>query len=449
MDRPQVAVALSVISTNLRLPRVRARRVVSVALSAVLTAFLVACDSAAPPRPTTAPPAETPPAEPPPTLLGTWETVSYGRDDDGAVDEKETTTLTITATHFFERNHVQDADGRTRDKSDRAGTASHTGNSVTKTFVDDDGMVSVDKEYVLAGDGDVLLIHHWGDDGPVDGFDRFVRVADAPAATGQPSTLRGTWQRYAAWEDDEDGWIEQVRTVTFTGNRFIVNTVRFSTDNGEVVRTWPDQGGWTDNGTSVTKKVFEDGQERSIEKQYVIVGDLLAVNPWWADDPLDELDVFMRVQDPLPGGVLGSWTCGDTWTRDGEEFHANWIFTFGESSFTDDYRMSTPRRDTFYFTGSARYDDEGGFVFVTGQQAAQTIDGSADEDFDSAQYEGHVLRYAYAPTGKPDEIILSPAGRELTYDDDTSTWTENQDYPYGDYLFRLGRNTNETTECFS
>lgn len=447
MDRHLVAVALNVIATNLRLPRTKARRVVSVALVAVLTAFLVGCDSAAPPTPTTAPPAE-PPAEPPPTLLGTWETVYYGHDDEGAVDEKETTTLTFTETHFFERNHVQDADGRTRHKYDRAGTLSHTGNSVTKTFVDDDGTISVEKEYVLAGDGDVLLIHHWGDDGPADTFDRFIRVAAAPTAPAQPSTLRGTWQRYGAWEDDEDGWVEEVRTVTFTGTRFITHTMRISTDNRELVRTESGQGGWTDNGSSVTKRVFEDDQERSVEKQYVLAGDLLAINPWWADDPLDELDVFIRVPDPLPGGVLGSWTCQDTWTRDGEEFHASWIFTFGESSFTDDFRMSHPRTETFNLTGDARYDEDG-FVFVTGQQATQTIDGSADENFDSAQYEGHVLRYAYAPTGKPDEIVLSPNGSELMYDRVSSTWTENEGHPYGDYNFRLGRQVNETTECFS
>lgn len=446
MDRPLVTAASCAVATNLRLQRMQASLVSRVALAAVLTAFLAGCDSAAPPRPTTAP---EPPPEPPPTILGTWETVYYGYDDAGAVDAKETITLTIAETHFFERNHVQDADGRTRHKFDRAGTLSHTDTSVTKAFVDDDGPISVEKEYVLAGDGDVLLIHHWGADGLAVGFDRFIRVAEAPMASGQPSTLRGTWQRYVAWEDDEDGWIEQVRTVTFTGTRFIVDTVRVSTDNGEVVRTWPDQGGWTDNGTSVTKSVFEDGQERTVEKQYVIVGDLLAINPWWADDPLDELDVFVRVQDPLPGGVLGSWTCGDTWTRDGDEFQANWVFTFGESSFTDDFRMSSPRRDTFSLTGGARYDDEEGFVFVTVQQAAQTIDGSADESFDSAQYEGHVLRYAFAPTGNPDEIVLSPAEKELRYDDEASTWTENEDSPYGSYHFRLGRKANETTECFS
>ena len=224
MDRPPVTVASCAVATNLRLPRMQASLVSRVALAAVLTAFLVGCNSAAPPRPKTAPPSEPPPAEPPPTLLGTWETVYYGRDDDGAVDAKETTTLTITETHFFERNHVQDTDGRTRHKYGRAGTVSHTGTTVTKTFVDDDGMVSVEKEYVLAGD--VLLIHHWGDDGPVDGFDRFVRVADAPAATGEPSTLRGTWIRYTAWEDDEDGWIEDVRTVTFAATRFIGHTAR-------------------------------------------------------------------------------------------------------------------------------------------------------------------------------------------------------------------------------
>ena len=139
-----------------------------------------------------------------PSLLGTWETIYYGHDDEGNVDEVETVTLTFTETHFFEWNHIQDAGGRTRHKNDQAGTAIHSDTSVTKTFVDDDRVVSVPKDYILAGDGNILLIHHWGDDRPTNGFDRFTRVADPPMTTGQLS-LWGTWQRYIAWEDDEHG----------------------------------------------------------------------------------------------------------------------------------------------------------------------------------------------------------------------------------------------------
>ena len=384
-----------------------------------------------------------------PTLLGTWETVFYDRDDEGTIDAKETVTLTLTETHFFELNHVQDRDGRTRYRGDQAGSVSYTDTTVTKAFVyDRDGVqvpMSVEKEYYLASNGEVLFIHHWYDDESTTRFDQFTRVAAAPMADSQPSMLRGTWQQVHAWDDDEDGWIEQVRTLTFTGTRFIVDNARSSTDDGEFLFRWSDEGGWADNGTSVTTIRFEDGQEHSVDKQYVLAGDLLAINPWWDDNPNQRLEVFTRVQDPMPGGVLGSWTCEVTYTtRDGKEGHLSYSFTFGESSFVEDFDRTGK---TFDLAGSPRYDDENNFIFVTVQQAALTLDGSTAEGFDLTEWIGHEIRYAWAPTGRPDQLVLSGYWRELEYDDGTKTWKEHEEYPYGSYYLLLGRQA--TTMCWS
>ena len=374
----------------------------------------------------------------PPTILGTWETTYHGYDDDGNVDETETITLTFTATHFFEWYHTQDAAGRTRHKYDNAGTVIHSDTSVTKTFVDDDRMISVSKDYFLAGDGDVLMIHRWGDDNPADGFDRFTRVADAPMTPTQPSTLRGTWQRSTAWDDDEDGWIEQLVTLTFTATRFISHQVRFDTDTDsrEILHTGSEQGGWTGHGTSVTRVILEDDQEHSVDKQYVIVGDLLAINPWDAGEPLEELDVFTRVHDPV-SDLVGRWV------QDFEDENEAWnvTLTIGADGsfrrvFTRNRPLDTDRLKSLDVTGTYELDAAEKFILVT---ITSTVgDGelwmAPDFPFWSP---GERLRFAYAPSNNPDLILMSMPWWEQRYDHDQGMKVDRPENRYGAYWDRL------------
>ena len=63
-----------------------------------------------------------------------------------------------------------------------------------------------------------------------------------------------------------------------------------------------------------------------VDKQYVLAGDLLAINPWGANEPRENLHVFTRVQDPIPGGIEGVWTgVGDT---------SNWTIVLTPTQFT-------------------------------------------------------------------------------------------------------------------
>ena len=178
-------------------------------------------------------------------------------------------------------------------------------------------MISVVKDYFLAVDGDVLLVHHWGDDEQTEGFDRFRRVADAPMTADQPSTLRGTWRRYAAWDDDEAGWIEELETITFTGTRFIAHGVQVNTDNDEILDTWAWQGGWIDNGASITRS--EPGHV-DVDKHYVLAGDLLAINPWGDNEPREVVSSpVCRIQHPgasrASGPVLETTVIGPSCSR--------------------------------------------------------------------------------------------------------------------------------------
>ena len=351
-----------------------------------------------------------------PTLLGTWERVHYGRDDEGIVDEKTTTSLTLTETHFFEQNHVQDVDDRTRHRYDQAGTVSHTGTTVTKSFVDDDedGAISVDKDYFLVADGDVLLIHHWGDDETTEGFDRFTRVADASMTAGQ---LRGTWQRRAAWDDDEEGWIEELETITFTGTRFIAHGVRSNTDNGDILDTWSWQGGWTDNGTSITRS---EAGHVDVDKQYVLAGDLLAINPWGDNEPREDLDVFTRLQDPIPGGMEGVWAgVGD---------NSNWTIALTPTQFTATI-LRRPEFADFVLTGTYQVNLEELFIMVTVEDAL--ADGASILAIDEHWWKGQVSRWAFAPTDSPTTIVVSDHWQEQILEG--QEYVRHPEHPYGNY----------------
>ena len=396
----------------------------------------------APPEPD---PEPTPQVQP--TLLGTWEKVHYSRDDEGVVDEKETTALIFTETHFFEMNHVQDADGRTRHKYDDAGTVSRTDTTVTKSFVDDDRMISVDKDYFLAADGDVLLIHTWGDGEPVDGFDRFTRVADAPMTAGQTSTPHGTWQRRSAWEDVENGWVENVLTLTFTGTRFITYTVMFNTDNDETLNTWSDQGGWTGNGASVTKTFLEDDQEHSVDKRYVLAGDLLAIDHWWSDEPRQELDVFTRVQDPIPGGMVGSWQF-EWWVgdRDNEDESDDLLFTLtaevgGESITLVLERHRSGERDYIRtIEATWEFDPVEWFMNLTIIQATD-VEGEEEPEVDDhpAWAPGTTRRIALAPSAIPDHVRVSYLWDEEQWNDVQGQLVARPDNPFGNYWMEWER----------
>ena len=377
---------------------------------------------------------------PPPTLLGTWERVTTDRDDSGAIVRTETFTLMFTETHYFEWGKTLDADGRVLDSGDGAGkvSLSDTSNTVTKTYDDDGEVFSVDKEYLYAGDGDVLVIHEWGSDNPAEErFDRFTRVADAPTPIGPPK-LQGTWRQTHAWDDEDEGSVIHIRTLTFFGTRFIEHNVRRDSLSNELLFEYAEPGGWTDTGTSVIKMVSEDDRMLTVEKHYVLAGDVLAINPWWNnEDSFTELDlgVFTRVQDPVAGGIEGVWTR--------VEDHGGWAYTLtvGDRLTYDEGDVDTEAsaRTGFTLAGPSRHDRDRGFLFVTVQTAARTEDGSPDEGFDPAEFVGHELRFAYAPTNLPDKIFLSPYVSELEYDATTSTWKAREVSPYGDYWLSMER----------
>ena len=178
----------------------------------------------------------------------------------------------------------------------------------------------------------------------------------------------------------------------------------------------------------------DEGVMQTVEKEYVIAGDFLAVHEWWEGEPTQSFQFWMRVHDPLPGGLAGTYKgwCSYDWDRCGRELQP-WTFTFGDS-FADEYHSPPGTgEEVFRATGSMQDDPENYFVYVTWED----VNGSPDD----SKYIGHRGRYAYAPTGIPGHLVLSVLGVELAYDEETSAWKEHEDNPYGNYWMRLERQT--------
>ena len=413
-----------------------------IALSAVVTVLatsVTGCDTAVA-KPRTDAPAPDDMTEPTPTLLGTWERTTVGTDDDGTV-ETEKQTVTITDTHFMERNVVLDANGVEIDSWEVVGTVDISTSTVILTRFEHDGKTApVAKDYVIV-DG-ALFIHHWGSNHLEANFDRFTRVGDPPMPGAAPLPLQGTWRVEYRDTHEEHGDIVESKALTLTSTRAIDTSTIYDA-SGDLVDYWTDATGWSMSGTTITKTFRDDdGAMQSVDKEFVIVGDFLAVHDWWDEEPTQSFQFLERIHDPLPGGLAGTWNgwCADDFPICGRELQP-WTFTFGDS-FSEEYQ-SPPSLEPSIFrvTGSMQDDPGNYFVHVTWDDATVTVNGSPDPDFHASKHVGHQGRYAYAPTGIPGQLVFSTFGRERTYDEETLTWKENEDNPYGNYWMRLERQT--------
>lgn len=398
--------------------------IVAAFLIAVIT-FLTGCNAAV--RKPAERAEEPAPMESEPTLLGTWQGVTHERDDDGNIEVTETRTITFTGTHFFERLVGADSQGVPFYDGDRAGTATVVGSTVTLEYHDDGEDISVDKEYLLVGDS--LFIHFWGSNGPEVGFDQFTRVGAAPTSGAALPPLQGTWQRSSYYDHDELGEIHELRTITLTASRAVEYSTR-TNRAGELVDDWTDSFGVSLNGAILTRTRDEDGTEVSVVKDYFIGGDLLAIHPWWSDEPELEYDVFERVNTVHPVMLTGTWN----WTSTNEDEGTTWVFSY---TFAEDGTLTYRNRRTqgedvqiFTLTGTFTHDLENLTLrhTITGVQRVRNGESVSTA---TDPHTGHTLRSAYVPTGDANAIRMSPFWREQRYDETAMQWVDR--VLFGDY----------------
>ena len=385
-----------------------------------------------------------------PTLLGTWQRVSTEQDDDGN-EITETTLLTFTATHYFDRTVVS-ASGVPFDDWDNAGTyTTTTATSMEKTFYiddDDDGIAeesSVEKEFLFTGDS--LLIHHWGSEHREENYKRFERLEGLP--TTGATTLQGTWRRAGYWDDDENGPSREIFALTLTRTRFIESFVNGDSTTNDIRDEWHHQGGWSATEADTITKTFiiDDGVVGSVDKKYVLAGDLLALQCWTCDEPDTDYNVFTRVQDPIPGGMVGSWQFEWVWDRDNEDESDDLLFTLtaevgGESiTLVREGRHRSGERDHIRtIEATWEFNPAEWFVNLTVAQATNA-EGEEEPEVDDhpAWAPGTTRRIALAPSAIPDHVRVSYLWDEEQWNDVQGQWVDRPDNPFGDYWMEWER----------
>ena len=279
--------------------------------------------------------------------------------------------------------------------------------------------------------------------------------------------LMGTWQTVQQ-ERDHNGAVTGTTTftLTFTKTRAILLQTVKDNDGSIVEADWCqcESGTWEANETAITKtrvpwlKDANDwGSERvSIAREYVFVDEakkVLLVQSWDGHEPETSFQRYTRIDNPIPGGsITGVWAGDIDWPRpEGEKRFTRWEFMFGES-FTEHAVTTTdpgvPHAvEDFVVSGSAVHDAEDYVFSVTVESHTRTFDGVSDP---ARVKSGHVLRYAYAPTGNPDEIAVSLWWSEQVFDADTQTFVDrepSEDRPtFADGRYQLRLKPRESME---
>ena len=83
------------------------------------------------------------------------------------------------------------------------------------------------------------------------------------------------------------------------------------------------------------------------------------------------------------------------------------------------------------FTGPYVHDVENGFILVTISAFTWEVDGEPVEFPDGREYVGHTLRWAYAPTERPDKIAVESLRQR--WNQTTRMWEDLVDVPYDHY----------------
>jgi hypothetical protein len=281
----------------------------------------------------------------------------------------------------------------------------------------------------------VLFIHHWESTDVEVNFDRFTRVGDPPTPGAAPLPLQGTWQTTGNWNHEDHGEITEQKALTLTPSRSLdVSTIY--NDSNVLVDHWTDHSGWSSSGTTISKTFLDDDVLQTVNKEFVIAGDFLAVHEWWKNEPTMSFQIWKRVHDPLPD-LSGVWTSAtermdyDT----GQTIHRTFTNTMDSStgSFAFETVVSGAGRDeVFGYTGTFVVDSDELMFLVTVDSVSKVVHGEPE---DLSHWSGQVLRWAYAPTDHQSRVMVSVYWNEHGWDADRVQHTDGAHprYPWGNY----------------
>ena len=156
-----------------------------------------------------------------------------------------------------------------------------------------------------------------------------------------------------------------------------------------------------------------------LAKNYVFAdeGNVLFINPWFYTDGTDTYWPYTRVATPIQDLFTGTWECSE---YEDETINLRRTIRFSGNSFTySDVRTEGESVQLFQLEGPYEHDVENGFILVT--ISDHTEDGAPRED---SRYVGHTLRWAYAPTERPDQITVLNFSDDQVWNETTRRWED-------------------------
>ena len=223
---------------------------------------------------------------------------------------------------------------------------------------------------------------------------RYVRSATVPDGSGT-----ATWTDWGAWSVDED-----VLTLTSVSGSGFLRTPAMLASPTEVPYQWGDETRQT-----ATMNIWSDVEFLSAEPSFtrqraLTVDDMMGVwLQFWGfrDENPDAPGDVVRVARRLTLRSDGAATYWSKRTYDNQET------TFEQ------------------YDGTYTFDADELFVLMT----VESVERTSDHDGVDA---GHVLRTAFAPM-EASRMDVSHHWNEQMLDEETKTWVDNEEYPYGRY----------------
>ena len=151
--------------------------------------------------------------------------------------------------------------------------------------------------------------------------------------------------------------------------------------------------------------------------------------------------MFTRVQDPIPGGMVGSWQFEWVSDHDNEDESDDQLYTLTAEVAAESITLVRERRNRSGELDHIRtieatweFDPVEWFVNLTIIQATK-VEGEEEPEVDDHPdfAPGTRRRIALAPSAMPDHVRVSYLWDEEQWDDVQGQWVARPDNPFGDY----------------
>ena len=276
-------------------------------------------------------------------------------------------------------------------------------------------------------------------------------VTPNPEPVASLPTHIGTWTNTVPWYEDAEGGDdelvgERLATLTFTESRWIYHRIELRSD-GSVEDEYTDRGGWTATDTYVEQMKYDDGMVETIRKEYAWANSersALLMKVWHGDQQDDpEYLLYTRATDAAVD-LVGKWINDGDYEDVSGRFHdLTRTFEIGQDgSFTymsSDVPEGRDYPSVFELVGTYEHNTTENTIVLT--VASFTRHGgepySRDDEAMTRLFVGQVIRWAYAVTNESAKIQVSPFWHEQQWDEDTESWVDNANNPYGNYWMTM------------